>query len=78
MTAADRIRQHLYDARLTPNSLGPLCSPPITGQSVRKALRGLPVGAKVARALVRRIPGVTLLELIETEPAKPRKRRGAA
>ena len=78
MTAADRIRQHLYDARLTPNSLGPLCSPPITGQSVRKALRGLPVGAKVARALVRRIPGITLGELIEPQAAKPRKRGAAA
>jgi len=74
MTTADVIRAYLYDQRLSPNRLGAICDPPITGTSIRSVLGGAPAGAKVARALASRIPGLDVAALIQPPPRKRRRR----
>jgi hypothetical protein len=76
MTPAETLRTFLYDERLSPDRLGPTCTPPITGQSIRGVLRGRPAGAKVARALASRVPGLEVADLIA--PPRPRKQRRVA
>lgn len=68
-TAAERIRTYLKREGLTPERLGASCEPPITGQSVRNAMRGDPCGRKVALALARRVPRVAVEELLAPEAA---------
>jgi hypothetical protein len=68
-TVGDRIRQHLQAMGTTPDRYGPTLSPPISGQSIRDAMRGRAVGYKVASALAAAIPGVTVEALTQARRA---------
>ena len=67
------LQSFMAEAGLSPEALGKGCEPRITGQSVRQVVLGRRVGAKVARALARRVPGLTVEALID--PPMKRRRR---
>jgi hypothetical protein len=77
ITPAEALRGYLDSERISPERLGETCNPTITGQSVRQVLLGRRVGAKVARALAGRVPGLSVADLIEP-PAHRKRRRGRA
>jgi hypothetical protein len=66
MDTRARVRRYLERKNLSPTQFAASCNPPITGQSVRMYLRGAHVGAKVARALASRVPGVTVGKVLES------------
>ena len=72
--ASEILRTYLSVMAMSPDALGAECDPHITGQSVRAVLRGEAVGAKVALALARKIPALSVEMVIDPDEGVAPKR----